>query len=512
VSDPASPTGAPGVEGGPSAAEAPRHDDQLHAGEVRTRAVAGAVVDLTRGGGMAVIALIGTAVLAHMLTPRDFGLIAFGATLTMVAGFLANGGMGAALIRRAEQPDRKDLKALLAFQTLLNSALAGVMAAVTIPFGELGSVTRVMVLSLPIVAFQAPGAILLERRLEYRALALVDVIETLVYYTWAIVAVSQGAGVWGLVTGGVVRDLAGTCLLLAIVPTARMIPSPSWTRVRALLGFGFRVQAVGFLHLVRDQGLNLGVAAVGGVAVLGVWSVTYRILQIPLLFFNSLWRVSYPSMSRLIAANEDPTEIVERVVALVAVGSGLIFCPLVASARDLVPVVLGSRWAAAANPLAPACLGLMIGSSISVALVGYLWAVGDAAVPARAALITIPLIAVVMLPLLPEIGATAAGISWLVTGVVEGAVVFAGARKHLEISILGGLGPPVVAAVCAGALGWIVGWWIGPRLGGALAAGALAELAYVAALWLWRRSDLLDVVALSSRGVRRTHATASLPE
>jgi O-antigen/teichoic acid export membrane protein len=512
VSDPVSPTGTPEVEGGTSAADAPTQEDHLHAGEVRTRAVAGAVVDLTRGGGMSVIALVGTAVLARMLTPRDFGLIAFGTTLTMFAGFLANGGVGAALIRRAEQPDRRDLKALLAFQTVLNSILAGVMAAVTLPFGELGSVTSIMVLSLPIVAFQAPGAILLERRLEYRALALVDVTETLVYYTWAIAAVSEGAGVWGLVTGGVVRDLAGTCLLLVIVPTARMIPSFSWMRVRALLGFGFRVQAVGFLHLVRDQGLNLGVAAVGGVSVLGVWSVTYRILQIPLLLFNSLWKVSYPSMSRLIAAKEDPTEIIERVVALVAVGSGLIFCPLVASAPDLVPVVLGSRWTTAANPLPPACLGLMIGGSISVALVGYLWAVGDAAVPARAALITIPLIAVVMLPLLPVIGATAAGISWLVTGVVEGVVMLAGARKHVDITILRGLGPPVVAAVCAGALGWTLGWWIGPELGGALAAGALAELAYLIALWIWRRSDLLDVIALSSRGIRRTHRTPALPE
>lgn len=510
MSDPPSPTGEPSVERISPSAGTPTGDEHLHVAEVRRRAVAGAVVDLTRGGGMGVIALLGTAVLARMLTPRDFGLVAFGATLTLFAGFLANGGMGAALIRRVEPPERQDLKALLAFQTVLNSILAGVLAAVTLPFGELGSVTAVMVLSLPIVAFQAPGAIVLERRLEYRALALVDVIETLVYYTWAIVAVSQGAGVWGLVTGGVVRDLAGTCLLLAIVPTARMIPSPSWTRIRALLGFGFRVQAVGFLHLIRDQGLNLGIAAIGGVSVLGVWSVTYRILQIPLLFFNSLWKVSYPSMSRLVAAHEDLTEIVERVVALVAVGSGLILCPLVASAPDLVPITLGARWSGAASALPPACVGLMIGGSISVALVGYLWAVGDAAVPARAALITIPLIALVTFPLLPAIGASAAGVSWLVSGVVEGAVVWVGARKHLDIAILGKLGPPVAAAVSAGALGWILGRWIGPRLDGALAAGALAELAYLVVLWLWRRSELLDVIGVFSRGIRGAQQSPSL--
>jgi hypothetical protein len=223
-----------------------------------------------------------------------------------------------------------------------------------------------------------------------------------------------------------------------------------------------------------------------------------------MLLFNSLWRVSFPSMSRLVAAHEDPTATIERVSGLVAVGSGLIFCPLVASAPELIPVLLGSRWSGAASPLPPACLGLMIGGSISVALVGYLWAVGDAAVPARAALITIPLIAIVTFPLLPLIGVTAIGVSLLVTGLVEGAVILKGARKHLTVSLSGELGPPVAAAVSAGTLGWVIGWQIGPQLGGAMAAGGLAECAYLAALWVWHRNALLDLVAVFRRGISGT--------
>ena len=70
----------------------------------------------------------------------------------------------------------------------------------------------------------------------------------------------------------------------------------------ALLGFGVRYQAVGLLHMLRDQGVNIAVASFGGVAVLGLWGVAWRIIQMPFSFFAALWRVSFPGMSRLVAA------------------------------------------------------------------------------------------------------------------------------------------------------------------------------------------------------------------
>ena len=445
-------------------------DDHLSAPEVRRRAVTGAVVDALRGIGIRVVGLVGTAVTARLLTPYDFGLVAFGATVVVFGSFLSDGGVGTALIRRAEPPTKSELQALLAFQFGLDVILTVGISLVMLPFGLLGQITTVIVLSLPLGAFRAPAYILYERRLDYKPLAMVEVVETVAYYAWAVATISIGWGVWGLATAAVVRAAIGSALLLLFLPESRVAPVPSWTKVRALLGFGFRYQAVGLLQMLRDQGINLAVAAVGGVATLGLWSVAWRILQIPYSFFVALWRVSFPGMSRLVAAEEDVGGTIERVIAVVAVGTGVLVAPLAASARPWVHVLIGAKWDEAASAIPPSCLAMMFGVPVSVALAGYFWAIGAASVPLRATLYGIPAMAVVLLPLLPVIGVVAVGIGFVANALVECVMFVRSARRTVTFRIGSRLGVPVLFATISATCGWLVAWRIGPDLSGALSS------------------------------------------
>ena len=474
----------------------------MNAGEVRRRAVSGAAVDVLRGIGGRSVGLIGVLVLAHLLTPHELGLVAFGLTFVTFATFLADGGIGAGLIRRVDPPTRADLKALLAFQLAFSTALAVGIAAVLLPFGEFGQITALMVISLPLMSVRAPGVILLERELNYKRLAVVDIVETGCYFAWAIVMVTLGWGVWGLASATVVRALSGSTLLLVLFPPARMVPSWSWTRVQTLLGFGVRFQAVGVVNLLRDQGMNAAIALVAGVSALGIWSVAYRILQVPLLFFGSMWRVSFPGMARLVEAGDDVGPTIERVVAVVAVIAGVILAPLVAATPAWVPAILGSQWTDAVAVIPPACLQLMVMGPISVALIGYLWALGEASAVLRATLVGIPLMAAVLIPLLMIIGVPAVGFGWMASGFGEATVLLACARRHAEFRIRARLVPPTAFAVLAASVGWVVATQVGITVVGGL-AGALCALAvYVVALWLWHRSYLLDSVRLAIRGLR----------
>lgn len=477
-------------------------EERLSATEVRQRAVGGAAMDLLRGLGGRFVGLFGTLVLARLVTPDEFGTVALGATFVTFAGFLADGGVGAALIRRVEPVERADLKALLAFQVGLSGGIALAIGAALFPFGTVGKVTALMVMSLPLMAVRAPAVIVLERQLNYRPFAIVEVAESICYYALAIALVLEGWGVWGLASAAVVRALFGTTLLLGLTPAARFLPSPSWTRVRAFLGFGFRYQAVGVINLLRDQGTNAAIAAIVGVPALGVWSIAYRILQIPLLLFSSLWRVSFPGMSRLVEAREDVGQTIGRVVEVVAVVAGLILAPLVAATPAWVPALLGGRWTDVVAVIPPASLHLMIFAPISVALIGYLWAVGEASAVLRATLIGTPIMAVVMIPLLAVIGVPAVGFGWLAAGVGEAVVLIVSARRHAEFSIRPGLVPPTCAAVVAAAAGWLLATEVGTTLLGGLVGGLSAAVVYLVALWLWHRSSLLDSVQLSVRGLR----------
>ena len=80
----------------------------------------------------------------------------------------------------------------------------------------------------------------------------------------------------------------------------------------------------------------------------------------------------------------------------------------------------------------PASLHLMVIGPISVAVMGYLFAVGDASAVLRSTLVGFPLMFAVMIPLLMVIGVPAVGYGWLAWGIGEGTVLVLSARKHIQ--------------------------------------------------------------------------------
>jgi O-antigen/teichoic acid export membrane protein len=477
--------------------------------DVRRRAQAGAVIDSVRGVATRLVGFAGTVVLARLLVPRDLGLVAFGTTLMAFATFLADGGVGKALVRRLVRPERAELRALLGLQLTLTTALAVVSFAVAWPFGQVGRVTGIMLLALPFTALRAPGMILLERDLSFRPIAIAEIAEAFVYFAWAVATVASGWGVWGLATATVARSCAGSLMLFALAPGGRVPPGFSWSRLKPLLGFGLRYQAVGVAALARDQAVNVGTAAIGGIAVLGLWSVAYRLLQVPFLLFGSLWRVSFPAMARLVAAGEDLRGPIERAAALVAVATGLLVSPLVASAPALVPSVLGERWRQAAEVLPPAGLGLMFGGPISVAVFGYLWATGDARTPLRASLLGIPAWLGITFPLLPVLGVFAVGLGWLAGSCAESLILARSVFQRVRADVVSPLVAPATIAACSAALGWIVAASGKSSLFRAGLGLLVGESVYLVGLILLRRSLLSDLVGTTIHAVRASVAAPS---
>ena len=161
--------------------------------------------------------------------------------------------------------------------------------------------TTLIVASLALGALRVPATIIYERRLDYRPMAVVEIVQTAVFYAWAIALIVARLGRLG---AGVRlrRPRAGRLGADADpAPGGRVLPVPSWAKITPLLPFGLRYQATALAHMLRDQGVNIGIATFGGVAMLGLWGVAWKILQIPIALFQALWRVSFPGMSRLVA-------------------------------------------------------------------------------------------------------------------------------------------------------------------------------------------------------------------
>jgi O-antigen/teichoic acid export membrane protein len=454
---------------------------------------------------------VGSVVVARLLTPQDFGVVAIGLSVVLFAGLLADGGLGAALIRQAESPSTEELAAVAGLQLAVTVGLAVVVAMIAAPFGETGWVVALMVSSMPLVTLQVPGRIRLERELSYRPLALVEVGQVVTYWAWAIGLVVAGWGVWGLGSATIARAVAGAALMAWLRPEGLLRPAFSWTRVRPLLGFGIRFQGAAATWLVRDQALNACIAAIAGLGTLGYWSLARRLLDVPFLLLESLWRVSFPTMAKLVAAEEDVASILTRAAGVAAVASGVILTALAGSASGLIPGLFGEQWREASTAVPWACLGLGISGSTLAAALGYLYAVGDASAVLRAELLHALALFVVTLPLLPPLGVEAVGVGWLVSSAVQAVVLQRAVQRWTRARLLRPLFVPVCVGIVAGGIGWFVTHLGGDDLWAGLAGGACSSLCFLGGLLVFKRRLVYETFRFAVSSVRAATARDSRP-
>ena len=470
--------------------------------ELTRRAQAGIVMVASRGALILLVSLGGQLVLARLLRPADFGAVAFGLTVVAFVSLFCDGGLGAGLIRRREPPEREELQALTALQVSVATALTLAVALAAPLVGRAGWITALIVLSAPLLTLQIPGRILLERDLRFDRVARAEVLQVLVFNVWAVTTVLAGAGVWGLASAPVVRAAVGVVLFTRASPMGTPFPRFSWTRIRGLVRFGVRFQTVTALWLVREQGLNVGVAAVAGTTTLGLVSLGRRILEIPYLLLVALWRVSFPAMSQLVARNQPVTALLEKVVGTCATGLGLVLVGLAAGAHGVVPGLFGDSWTQTAELIPPACLGLGIAGPISVACQGYLFAVEDSAAVLRAGTFQTLTLFATILPLLPVLGVLAVGVGWLVSFLVEAVVLGRAASRHTGARLGRSLLAPTVCGGVAGALGWLVTSMTGATLLGGVAGAATAVTLMASLLLVLDRSTFVGTFRVARSFLR----------
>jgi O-antigen/teichoic acid export membrane protein len=499
---------------------ADRSEGEAHGGlprdELKRRVSAGISIVATRGLAILVVGFAGNVVIARLLTPHDFGVIAIGMSVVLFTSMLADGGLGAALIRRVQPPAAEEYEALMGLQLTVTVALTLVVAAIGAMFGKVGLVTAVMVSSMPLVALQFPGRIDFERSLSYRPLAIVEIAQVVSYQASAIALVLAGLGVWGLAIATVLMRAVAAVVMCSVSPLGLIRPRFSWHRIRPLIGFGLSFQAASATWLVRDQGLNASIAAIGSVATLGLWTLARRLMEVPLLLFQSLSRVSFPTMSQLVAANEDPAPLLERAASMAVIGSGLVLVAFAGSAPGLIPGVFGEQWRGATDAVPGACLGLAIGGSITVATQGYLYAVGDASAVLWSSIWQTVVWFAVTLPLFPVFGIAAIGLGWFISALVEAALLIRATRKWTDTHLVGPLIAPLLAGSVSAGLGWTISELDGRNLLSGVIGGSTSVACFLIILLVLQTTRLREtfrfVLGSVRAGASRGEPAGTVPE
>ena len=293
--------------------------------------------------------LLTIAVLAHLLQPTDFGLIAMATVATGFITLFRDLGTSAALIQRRELSDRlvASLFWVNAGFGLLAAALLALAAPLIALFYHEPRVTPVLqVLALSFVA-SGLGILhqaLLERRLAFARLARVELAATLAGALVGIGMALRGWGVWSLV-GQSLAVATLTTILLWAVTGWRPALCFDWSEVRSVSRYSLNLTGYNIFNYFARNADYLLVGRFLGAADLGFYTLAYRIMFYPLQNVSAMvGRVMFPVYARL----QDDAERFRNAFLKIAGGVALLTFPLMlgvlALARPFVLGVFGPRW------------------------------------------------------------------------------------------------------------------------------------------------------------------------
>lgn len=321
-------------------------DREVALGTAATRGV------LWLGGGQIlrqVVQIVGSIVLARLLSPDDFGLLGMALFFVGIGQLFAEFGVGAAIIQ-AQAHDRVVLSSCFWLNLGLALGIA-VLVAAAAPwiadfYGRTDLSLVVIMLSgnLVLSALIVIPSTLLSRDLRFGEVARANVLGSLMGALVAVAMAWRGAGIWALVA----QPLVGSVVLLVLlIHSAKWVPSLqfSWAEVKPYARFGLTLLASNLINYANRNVDRLLVGRYIGAAPLGVYSMAMQMMLYPLQHVSAvIVRVLFPTMSKL---KDDPVRL--RSAYLTATGSiALVTFPLLAGlfavANDFVAVVFGQAW------------------------------------------------------------------------------------------------------------------------------------------------------------------------
>ncbi|TCL85694.1 MULTISPECIES: lipopolysaccharide biosynthesis protein [unclassified Rathayibacter] len=309
----------------------------------------------TLGGlwGKTGIQLISTVVLARLLSPSDFGLLAAVTAIVGVADLVRDFGLTGAIIQS------KKLSETVWRSVLWLSVALGVVGTIVIAASAwliagiyqndaLIVLTIAVAPTLLVNSLCMPLQARVQKEMKFGLMAQIDVVSMLVGVVGSIIAGLLGWGVWSLV---VLQGGALIYRLIALWVAAR----PKFGRPRIsrevvpLVTTGGSIFGVQLLNYLARNVDNVLVGSQLGANALGQYSKAYSLFLLPLQQLNGpLGRVALPVLSSL----QDDGERYRRYVrgALLVIGYLTLptFGVLAALSGPLVELLLGSQWTSSA--------------------------------------------------------------------------------------------------------------------------------------------------------------------
>jgi PST family polysaccharide transporter len=366
------------------------------------------------GGGQVFRQLVGLTtaiILARLLAPEDFGLIAMAYVFIALAQLFADFGIGAAIIQSKDTDPRVISSAFWA-NIVVGIALAIMTAAAAPAIAGFYDDERLLYMTLALsLTLLLSGAVAVPRAVLYRDMRFNRAIQAQMVGSLAggLVAVTlawNGFSVWSLVWQPICGS--GISFVLTFAFTGwRPIRTFSWRHIRHLTSFSFDVLGADLLDYARQNSDKLIIGKFLGSTALGYYNLAFQLMLYPLTYVAGvIAKVLFPTLSFLQKERARLQQACLKATAAVALITFPMMVGLFLVADDFVLVVFGEKWAPMRPVLQILCLIGMLQSVGTVAGTIYL-STGRTRTMFHLALVSAPV----------TVAALVVGLPWGIVGV-----------------------------------------------------------------------------------------------
>ena len=305
---------------------------------------------------------IGTLLLAKMLTPSDFGLIAIITIFVSLGSIIVDSGLSSSLIRNVnnEESDYCTVFFINLLLSLVMYLIVYFFAPIIATFYKqpmLTSIIRVYSLSFIITALSSVQIVVLLKSLQFKKITYLNIPGVLVGNILALLMGYHGFGVWSIVAMFLLPQLLQ---MITLWFCSGWIPKWifSFDKLKYHYVFSFKLLISSLISCFVSNLYNLIIGKIYPLRKLGYFDRGKTLSQYPLIILTQvIGKVTLPILSEIQGEKDKFVAVFKKLLDFSFFITAPIMFGLSAIAKPLVMIILGEKWMPSVPILQIICIG-----------------------------------------------------------------------------------------------------------------------------------------------------------
>ena len=308
---------------------------------------------------------VATLILARLLVPEQFGLIAYCTIVIQYLDIVNSAGIGSALVARKDKVEEAANSAFLAniFLGFVSYGVAYVAAPAIASFfktDEIIPLIRVLALVLPAGGLGVVPSAMILRGLRFRTKVIPNLARNLTKGIISIVLAMLGFGVWSLVWSQIAGEVIATIVLWWLAAW-----KPSWKFDRSttleVLTFGLHIISVDLAGQIQNNVDYIIIGRLLGATLLGIYTFAYRVPELAIRSFDTvIGGVLFPLLAQVQADNAFLKKAFLSYIRYISLFTFAIGIGTAIISRLFVETFLSAKWNETILPMAFLSIALAI--------------------------------------------------------------------------------------------------------------------------------------------------------